>query len=230
MEKSKIIEKLFYNIVTYSYLVLPLTLLVFFRRKLDIIPIIIALYGIIFFSLLYTYDDLTRAQKKIFQSSYTFIEYSFFAFLFWKNIKSPGFKKLIIGASIFFLVFQITYYFKSNLKRLDSIPIGIETIFIFIFIFYFFYEFSKRARAFYIYSHYCFWVSVGALIYLGGSFFFYILINELDQEQVDNFGILTYMAEILKNLLFTIAMFLSIKHPLQQQEKKHDQIPNLDMI
>lgn len=137
---------------------------------------------------------------------------------------------MIFLSSLFF-VFQVFYYFQSKLLRLDSIPIAIETIFVFIYIVYFFYEFSKKIRNYYIYNHYCFWVAVGILIYLGGSFFFYLSINELNSHEVETFGNLTYLAEIIKNILFGVALIiLSKNHFNLSDEKKNIKVPFLDMI
>jgi hypothetical protein len=129
-----------------------------------------------------------------------------------------------------FIIFQIAYVTSTAHKRLDSIPIGIETILLFLYIFYFFYEFSKQIKDTFIYNHYTFWIAVGILIYLGGSFFFFILVNELDKNQRDNFGILTYIAEIIKNLLFAFSIFIYKKFSTNKIHNLHKNIPNLDMI
>ena len=53
MEKSKVIENLFFNIVAFSYLILPIGFL--FAKKenrRDSFPITIAVYGLLFFWLL----------------------------------------------------------------------------------------------------------------------------------------------------------------------------------
>jgi len=129
--------------------------------------------------------------------------------------------------TVLFFIFEIIYVLNARLQRLDSVPIGIETILIFIFVFCFFYDFSRTVKDTYIYNHYCFWLSVGILIYLGGSFFYYILVNDLDEKDVEKFGELTYVAELVKNLLFVVAMFVYKKYTLRKIHPK--KIPNLDM-
>jgi len=113
---------------------------------------------------------------------------------------------------------------------LDSVPIGIETILIFIYIACFFYDSFQKSTSTYVYNHYCFWISVGILIYLGGSFFFYILIDHLNEEQLSTFGTMTYVADVLKNSLFAIALFIFSKYPIKTTSKKNESIPYLDMI
>ena len=220
-----------YYITTYSYLILPLVFLLLKCKLKDRAPLVIAIYGIIFFSLLSIYYDyIPKDLKKYFQPSYTFLEFSFFSYIFWLNTKNKVFKSLIIIASALFFVFQIIFVINTPKKRLDSIPIGIETILLFVFVFYFFYEFSKQVKDTFIYNHYTFWFAVGILIYLGGSFFFYILINELSENQIESFGNITYVAEIIKNLLFALSIYMYKKHPTNKIHTHPKKIPNLDMI
>jgi hypothetical protein len=136
----------------------------------------------------------------------------------------------MITASALFFIFQIFFVTTTtSFQRLDSIPIGIESILLFVYIFYFFYEFSKHIKDTFIYNHYTFWIGVGIMIYLGGSFFFYILINNLSKSEVKTFGNMTYVAEIVKNLLFTTSIYLFRKHPVKNTQDQSKKIPNLDM-
>lgn len=160
-------------------------------------------------------------------SFYTFFEYSVFAFLFWYNIKQKTFRLLILVFSFLFLAFQFMYILTLKIQKLDSFAIGIEAILIFVYIFYFFYESSKNVIDNYIYNHYCFWIAVGILLYLGGSFFFFILLDHLDKDQLRVFGNLTYVAEILKNVLFVFAIVIYLRKPVESIKPKS--IPYLDM-
>lgn len=229
MDKVQVIEKLFLHIVYYSYLLLPLGFIISKSKKKDIIPIIIAAYGIVFFFLLQLYQFLPKSTRTFYQSFYTYFEYVVFSFFFLKNTNSKKLKFFIALASILFFVFLIFYISTVKINRLDTIPIGIETILLLIYILFFFHEFSKTLNESYIYNHYCFWISVGILVYLGGSFFFYILIDDLDKEQVVTFGNLTYLAEIIKNLIFASAIFIYVRYPIKQT-KSSSSIPHLDMI
>ena len=180
--------------------------------------------------LLFFYNDIPKSLIKYYQCFYTFLEYAFFSYLLWINVQNKKLKRLIIYFSIGFFLFQFIYAFRSQKSGLDSIPIGIETILILAFIFFFFYEFAQKESSNYIYNHYCFWISVGILIYLGGSFFFYILFNELSREQVVTFGNMTFVAEILKNFLFGFALIIYAKNPTNNNNIKHSNVPYLDMI
>lgn len=228
--KIQTIEKLFYYIVAYSYLLLPICFFFLGAKKKELVPVVIALYGIICFFFIYFYSDIPKDIRKYFKTSYTFFEYSVFTFIFWVSIRSNKTKKLILILSLFFLLFQLFYVFSGKVKRLDTIPIGIETILLLLYIIYFFYSFSKHINNNYIYNHFIFWAAVGILIYLGGSFFFFILIEHLSEEQVETFGTITYFAEIIKNILFSFALFIYSRHSFEKKENNLSSIPHLDMI
>jgi hypothetical protein len=146
------------------------------------------------------------------------------------NINSKLLRKIIAALSILFVVFHILFYLTVSINRLDSIPVGVETILLFIFIFLFFYEQFKGSRTFYIYNHNGFWISFGILVYLGGSFFFNILANHMAQEQVDEYFFLTYIADLIKNILFIVAAVVFVKQQNNKTQQHPTSIPYLDMI
>jgi hypothetical protein len=195
------------------------------------LPSLIAFYGVICFVGLLVHELLPKGlARKIYQASYTYTEYLFFAILFWFTLKNKTVRWLIVVFSFGFLIFQVIYFITTPLAKLDSIPIFVETILLFFYIIYFFYEFSKGLSAQYIYNNYCFWIAVGILIYLGGSFFFYLSINHLTDSEIDTFGNLTYMAEIIKNVMFGLAVYTFTRHRYENSNKKSNSLPFLDMI
>jgi len=219
------------DIVTYSYLLFPLLLLTYVVKHKDKVTLLLAIYGIAFFCLIYFDSSIPKDIKKYYQGFYTFLEYSFFTCFIWLSIKSKSFKIFIATASVLFIIFQFYFVTNTTLLRVDSIPIGIETILIFIYIFYFLFEFSKNSRDVFIYNHYAFWLSVGIMIYLGGSFFLNIFFNYLDKTEKLKFANVSYVTEIIKNILFLIPVIFYKRFPsnnLQKQIPKS--IPNLDMI
>jgi len=230
LDKIQIIEKLFLHIVCYSYLLIPLSFFLSKNRFKERIPFFIAIYGVLFFCLLMAYGDVPKNYKKAYQFIYTYTEYLFLTFLIWPTITAKKFKRVVVILSISFLAFQIFYFFNTNNTRLDSVPIGIETILMLVYIVYFFLQFSKNTGATYIYDHYLFWLSVGILVYLGGSFFFFILINHLSNEQINTFGNITYLTEVFKNILFAIGIFVYSKNKTQRKDTNQRNVPNLDMI
>lgn len=214
MAKIQTIEKLFYYIVTFSYLVFPL--FYFFSKDKKGLPLLLCIYGIAVCSYLNIFDYLQaqRAYKlmAVLQNLFTCFEYLVFTSIFY--IASDKKKRaLVIGLSvgfISFLVFLMVYNpakLRTSYFVLDTIPVSIETILIFIYIFFFLYDHSKTDSAESIFNSHLFWISVGLLLYLGGTFFFNILVTQMSRAEFDNYWHYTYIAEIIKNLLFLVALF-----------------------
>ena len=135
-------------------------------------------YSIAFFLLLYYYKTLTKwFGQDFYSTAYTFLEYLLFTSFIFLNISNKRIRKVIIILSLGFIIFQSVYLFNIHIKGLDTLAIGIETILLFSYVICFFHEQFKKPTSLSIYNHYCFWISVGILLYLGGSFFFYILIH-----------------------------------------------------
>ncbi|PZR25815.1 MAG: hypothetical protein DI535_16700 [Citrobacter freundii] len=212
MAKIQTIEKLFYYIVTFSYLVFPL--FYFFSKDKKGLPLLLCIYGIVVCSYLnifeYLQDQREYKVMAVLQNLFTFSEYLVFTAIFYM---ASGKKKrvLFIGLSVGFistLIFLIVHPIKLKPPIfLDTIPISIETMLIFIYIFFFLYDYSKADSPESIFNNHLFWISVGLLLYLGGSFFFNILANQMSRAEFDNYWHYTYIAEIIKNLLFLVALF-----------------------
>jgi uncharacterized membrane protein YedE/YeeE len=64
----------------------------------------------------------------------------------------------------------------------------------------------------FIYNKYEFWVIIGFLIYLAGSFFIYIYANQLDPKFIYNYWFLTNIFYIIKNVLFAIGIHTYVKN------------------
>lgn len=124
-----------------------------------------------------------------------------------------------------FTIFQIIYYFLGKETKLDDIPVGIETILIFIYIFFFFYHHFNTVDQ-YIYQNYCFWILLGILLYLGGSFFFNLLSNYLDRK----YWYITYIIETVKNILFFVGLIVFVINSDKANLDKKPNVPYLDMM
>lgn len=178
----------------------------------------------VFFLFLYFWNDLPKGIRIVL---YTFLEYSVFTLLFYLNIKNKKTRIAIVILSLAFNLFQIIYYLFVKVKHVDSIPIGIESILVFIYIFLFLYEHFNDTEAEYIYNHHCFWIAVGLLIYLGGSFFLNILVNFLSTEEYNKYWFLNYIADTLKNILFAVSIIIFSRKPNEISTPKS--IPYLDL-
>jgi hypothetical protein len=110
----------------------------------------------------------------------------------------------------------------------DSLPIGVETILLFSYIIFYFYEQFKQLNPDYVYKNPTFWIYFGILIYLGGSFFFNILADYMNKKTVAQYWNLTYIPDIVKNILFLYALLIIKNHSNNKLPQKKS-IPHLDM-
>lgn len=157
---------------------------------------------------------------------FTLLEFSFFAVLVFQQLKIKSLKVSLVALSICFYIFHIVYYFAQTKNRFDSLPIGIETILVFVFVFFFLYEQLKDVKEDPIFNHYFFWFSIGLFIYLAGSFFIYLSASSITEEELVRYWFFTYVVEIIKNLLITLAIVIHSKNP--KQTKRTETVPHLD--
>ncbi len=174
--------------------------------------------------------DLPKSWRKIQQTTYTFLEYSMFFYIFWISIKKRKYRKWLIFLSIGFYTFLIVFFLKAKLGRIDAVPVGVETILIFLFSLFYFHETYIDTRNQYVYDRPDFLLVAGILLYLGSSFFFNILANHVTQEQSDKYWHLTYIPEIIKNILFAVAVFKYSKFIQKEKNKESASVPFLDVI
>ncbi len=191
---------------------------------------IIGVYGVVFFTFLFLQDRylIPRGMLRFYQSFYTFCEYSFLTYLLFQNIAIKTFRIIILILSIFFTGFLTYYYLSNQLAKLDSISVGIETVLIFIYISFYFYQSFKSVNNEYIFSQPGFWLSLGILIYLGGTFFFNILVNHIDETQIKKYWFLTFIADTIKNLFFCVSIIVYARNR-HKQKLPPKSVPYLDL-
>jgi len=74
---------------------------------------------------------------------------------------------------------------------------------------------------------YRFWIILGILLYLSGSFFIYILADQIGAEELRRMWILTFLFYIVKGIFFAISILI-----YKRQSPKNNtgnKIPYLDM-
>ena len=216
----------------YSYLLFPILFFLKLNKfKGQSTFTVICIYSFIFFSSVQWQDWILDSvlKKKVYYALYTFLEYVleyvFFALIIYLNIRNKKYKRIIIILSFGFIAFQLFYFFTTVTKRsLDTIPVGIESILTLTFSFYFFYEQLKESVT-PIYDHYFFWIAIGMLIYLCGSFFMYILGNDIPRKQLEEFWFITYIFDTVKNFFFVTSGLVFLK---QSRTVHKTVLPNLD--
>ena len=221
------VENLFFRILSYSFLLPVISFFIFFKTlKSKKVIIVIVIYSTIIFLLLFFDDFLSKHYKQVYATFYTTVEYGCFSYVIGQVIHSRLFRRLMLYLSIIFVLFEILYFFIGYFHRIDSVPIGIETILILVYTFYLFYEQFQTTESVYIYNNYWFWIIVGILFYLSSSFFFNILANN-NYKTASQYWFLTYIFETIKNILFVIGFVFFVKKP--NHKKKNSSIPYLDM-
>ncbi len=212
---AKTIEYLFFNLVYFfDLLIIGLVIYLSTKRNFEKPYWFIALYCFVNSAINFSATTLSLPQKVDYYlfGFYTIFEYSVFAYFIFFSIYSPFFKKLIKAFSVFFAVFIFFYYVFGSVQSIDSIPIGIETILILIYSFYYFYEqMNDFTTTTFIYNKPAFWIIVGLMLYLGGSFFIYIFANQVESQVLDPYWFLTYLFYIIKNILFFIGIMFYAK-------------------
>jgi hypothetical protein len=166
------------------------------------------------------YIPSTIFGRKLFYGLTTFYEYSLFAFFVWTTVQNKKVKKVILITSLAFILFLIFYYSTAHFKRLDSLPIGVESIFLLIFCSYFFYEQINNPDVLFIYNDFKFWIVTGIMIYISGSFFIYIFANQIPRTEFALYWSFTYIFLGIMNILFAIGILILGLKPTQKHHAK----------
>jgi len=162
-------------------------------------------------------------------NSFTFIEFFFLAAFIGLNLENKKSKFLLLFFSFAFTAFLVYFNVTSRFTRIDSIPIGIESLIIISFSFYFLYERVKNPSITFIYNDYRFWIIIGMIIYLAGSFFIYIYGEQLEKEAWKKFRYLTLLFYIIRALFFSIGIIVFAKRPVIKNKQLNKTIPYLDI-
>lgn len=228
------IGKLFTISLTYSFLLPLIAIAVYFKKIRWTSPLIaLVSYQIIFFLLNFFIKSIAKLgpwATDVYYFSYTLIEFSIYSFLLAAFTENKKFKLIVFTLGIFFLGFLIWFYTNSSVNRVDSIPIGVESLLTFGYIFYFFYQYFVKVKDTFVYMDPSFWIIVGILLYLGSTFFFNILANYLSSDHINNYWFLTYIGDIFRNILFTISISVFVRKWQENKKETVGNIPNLDMI
>jgi hypothetical protein len=197
------------------------------KTKAKNVLLIIDFYCVTFFFLNYFFWQLQALNRSLYNFIYTLLEYTTFAGLLLINTKERKIKIFGLSVSLLFTAFLFVFTFIIRYRKFDSIPIAAETLILLVFAFFFFYEQFKDPTTLYIYGHYCFWLTIGILIYLCGSFFIYAYGDQITAKEREQFWFFTYIVEIVKNILFSIAIIIYCRKSIAKP--KNIEIPYLDI-
>jgi hypothetical protein len=147
----------------------------------------------------------SKLATKLFLSTYTLVEFFLFSYFIWLIIDSRLFKKVIAIVSSLFIIFICYYFFTTKWNFFDSVPVACESILIFTFSLYYLFEQINKPRVLFIYNTSMFWIILGFLVYLAGSFFIYTFADNLDRSVLTKFWFIPFIFNTIKNIFFSIA-------------------------
>jgi hypothetical protein len=146
-------------------------------------------------------------------SLFTVLETIAFVTFLFLELKNQHVKKALTMIGLCFLIFNFLFPMLYNEKLIDSVQIGVETIIILVFSFYYLYEETNDTSTLYIYSTSQFWVIIGMVLYLSGSFFIYLFADSIGEAQAKKYWPFTNVFSVMKNLFFAIAIIINSKPP-----------------
>ena len=156
---------------------------------------------------------------------FTVVEFTFFC-LFYHYAVTPGLmKKAIFPIWICFLIFALTDFFLiNNRKVFDSITSGIESNLIILMCIYYLIVQIKGSNNLLVYSTTNFWIIITFLIYMSGTFFLYIMAENMinDRTFLIQYTIINSAFNILKNILLSVAMLMKSDSVKTQLIKNND--------
>lgn len=209
MAKTKTIGSLFLHIALYSELLPIVCFIVYLSKSKAKLGLTIVFYYCLYdFLLNFAFTlPLNNSIKIFLLSSFTLIEFILFSSFFYITTTSGKFRRLIILATVIFSIFTVIYFFFGVQNRIDSIPIGIESVLMILFSFYFLYDQVNNIQNTFIYNNYIFWIVLGIMIYLSGSFFIYLYASQ--SKEAINYWFVTDIFMAIKDLFFAIAILIN---------------------
>lgn len=191
---------------------LPVVIYVF-RRKDSKLLRAIAFFNIFYLSYDFTYYLIRNFNKEMgnyFNLFYVPIEY-LFIYLFFRTIYSSKSSVYFLNYSLLlFLAFWGVSSYYIPVSTFNSILNGIESLFIIILTLFYFYEEIRKPQSLFIYSQPHFWGVIGFFLFFSGSFFVFLYKQTYKQEELfrEQYAFIHSGFFILRNLLFSIAMFV----------------------
>ncbi len=158
-------------------------------------------------------------------SIFTAIEYVCFVLVIIFLLQNKSLLKVVKLTSLAFIIFCLLSLTLSNNKfHFDSVQSSISSLLIIIFCIFYFYEKLNEPQLQFIYSEFHFWIILGFLIYLSATLFLYVYVTSLPELIARKFWVINSFSNILKNVLFSIAIIIYIKTPITKKPSKFTSI------
>lgn len=195
--------------------------LLFLRRNRRLILWVIFLYVLISLITDQVSLGLNSLKSRFYISSvFTIIEYSLFALFFYLNLKSAWLKRFLLAGTVVFMAFAFLSLFKDTAYNFDSLAASIESTLIISYCILLFYEQLTSLENTFIYSFKEFWITIAILIYLATTLFLFISSFYISEEQRLGYWVINNTANIIKNILISVAFVLNPESPKQATFQK----------
>jgi hypothetical protein len=154
-----------------------------------------------------------QQQRFYFFSTFTVIEYTLFGYFFYLTLQRKLFKTILRVSYIVFIVIAFLSMIFTRDYNFDSICAPIESILVILLAIFYFYEQLSSTEPSAILPSKTFWIIVAFLIYLSASLFLFISTAYLSAKEQETFWPITNVANIIKNVLFGIAIIKPLEPP-----------------
>jgi hypothetical protein len=117
----------------------------------------------------------------------------------------------------FVLFAAIDFFYINKTEKFDSFASGIESIIIILLCIYYLFSQVKIPNNLLLYSTFNFWVIIAFLIYFSGTFFLYIMTENMwdDKSFRKLYFVINISFNILKNILLCVAMYMKTNDSLK---------------
>jgi len=192
--------------------ILPLLSIILIKRKS-------ISFKLLLFYLLYSLISdlvLSKLSIRFFNSEiysfrlFTVVEYFSVSYILYCQIESLFFRKFIKFSSFVFALFIIVDIYNNQLNEFDSIPAGVEALFILTNSIILLYEKILKSNNYFTSFV---WIAIGLILFFAGTFFLFIMsqnnYNNIDFN--DTYGYLVAIFKILMYSFFFVGIVSEIK-------------------
>ncbi len=147
---------------------------------------------------------------------FTVIEFGLFSLFFSYIVKEHGVKRTITSIFIVFAIFSIIdYFFLRKDESFNSTTAAVAQVLMISMCIYYFYYQLKQPDTYLIYNTQNFWIIIAFLIYVSGTFFLYLLAENMIGEKTfaKQYRMINSSFIILKNFFLFIAMLIKPQKP-----------------
>lgn len=194
--------------------VLPVLLFLIFQKKIQdkVLRVIVFLVvaGFVFdaYSTWETSRNNSNGANYSILNFFTLLETLTLCYFFFKIVVKSKAKKVIAVTAALFSIIWLLLKFKTSFNTFDDTSIAIEAIIIICLSVYYLFEQISKPQAIFLYTTPRFWVVTAYLIYMAATFFLFLFLNSLSDEEKVKYLVLNSVFLIIKTIFLSIAMLM----------------------